>query len=67
MLYLHPVNLLHEQQPHIGLLIAPTINFVPSRRDLSYSVRLQELNSQQFIARGCDGKWLEDNVDVSDV
>jgi len=51
MLYGHPISLLHVKQPLDSFLTVLGITGVPSRGDQPYSVGLQKLAPQQFIAR----------------
>jgi len=44
--YLHPINLLHMQQPQQGLLAVVVITCIPSSWYKSISVRLQESFTQ---------------------
>ena len=67
MFHDHPIGLLHVKQPHDSFLTAFIITGLPSRGDQPYSVGIQKLAPQNFIACGRDCHGLEKNLNVSDL
>jgi len=63
--YLQPINLLHMQQPHHGLLTVLVVTCAPSGRYESYCVGLQETFTQQLIACRRDSYLIEKNLYIS--
>jgi hypothetical protein len=60
--FFHLFGLLHFKQPNDSFLTLLVIKGVPSRGDQTYSVGLQNLAPQHFIARGRDSQRLELNL-----
>ena len=67
MHYDEPISLFHVKQPHDSYLTVVVITGLPFRGDQLYSVGLQKLTPQHFIACGSDCQSLEKNLNDSDL